>query len=494
MWLVGAVVVAAVALRVWILGSPIGRADSDESVVGLMARSILDGERPVFFWGQDYGGTLEPALVALGFAILGTSTFALKLVPALLSGVAAVLVWRVGRRTVGEPAAALAGLLFTLFPPAFLWWSTKERGFYWAALVLALGTVLAALRIRDGTPGARTADVVALGFLAGLAWWTSPQSMYLILPVLGWLAVRHPGLWRTAWPAIPAALVGALPWIRWNLQNGLSSLEEPTPWVTTSYPERLGRFFTNLLPTLLGARHAFTGGWLLGPVGVVMLAGALAGLGFLLGRLAGDRVERRAIEPLLVVLVAFPFLFAIPGASHYVLEPRYGLMLAPVVTLLVAVPLVTISRQIVAVALACLLAAVSVAALVSFAEKNPMFVDLAPPPLGDLEATLEAAGVDRVFADYWIAYPLMFDTEERIVATPVDAVREAGFDQKVRAAEPSTYVVFLASPRDEALAKALRGEGYGYERVETGDFAVYLLSERVVPESIPGAFGPSPVG
>ncbi len=488
-WLVGAVVVAAIALRVWILGSPIGRADADESVVGLMARSILDGERPMFFWGQDYGGTLEPALVAASFAVFGHSTIALKLVPVLLSGVAAVLVWRVGRRTVGEPAAALAGLVFTLFPPAFIWWSTKERGFYWAALVLALGVVLAALRIRDAAPEVRAVDVVALGFLVGLAWWTSPQSMYLVLPVLAWLAVRHAHLWRRAWPVVPAALVGALPWIRWNLQNGLSSLEEPAPWVATSYPERLGRFFTWLLPTLLGVRRPFAGGWLLGPVGVVVLSGALVALGFLAVRLLGDRAERRALEPLLVAAVAFPFLFALPKASHYVLEPRYGLMLAPVVVLLIAVPLTSMSRQVVAVSLAGALGALTVASLVDFSERNPMFVDLGPPLLGDLQATLDSADVDHVYADYWIAYPLMFETDARIVATPVDAVREAGFDQEVRAADPSTYAVFVDSQRDAALERALRGEHHRYERVETGDFAVYLLSERLPPESIPGAFG-----
>src|SRR5690348_7743800 len=53
----------AIALRVWVLRSPVGRADSDEAVVALMARAILHGHHPTFFWGQPYGGTLEPGLV-----------------------------------------------------------------------------------------------------------------------------------------------------------------------------------------------------------------------------------------------------------------------------------------------------------------------------------------------------------------------------------------------------------------------------------------------
>src|SRR6185312_1031761 len=33
--------------------------DSDEAVIGLMARHILHGERPTFFWGQNYMGPFE---------------------------------------------------------------------------------------------------------------------------------------------------------------------------------------------------------------------------------------------------------------------------------------------------------------------------------------------------------------------------------------------------------------------------------------------------
>lgn len=487
--MVVAVVLAAIALRVWVLASPMGRADADEAVVGLMARSILHGERPLFFWGQHYGGTLEPLLVAALFAVCGTSTIALKLVPMLLSGVAALLVWRVGRRTVREPSATAAGLLFLVYPPAFLWWSTKERGFYWVALVLGLAVLLAALRIRDAAPRPRVADVVLLGFVVGLAWWTTPQTMYLVLPVLGWLLVRHPALGKGLWPAIPAACVGALPWVRDNLSSGMSSLDEPTPWVATTYPERLGRFFGRLLPTLLGVRHAFTGDWLLGPAGVALACGAVVALGLLVVRIFRSPTTWNALEPLIVVLVAFPFLFAIPGASNYVVEPRYGLMLAPVICLLVAVPVTTRARQIGVLALGTLLGVVTVSALLGRADEEPEFVDLSPPRLGALEETLDAAGVDRVYADYWIAYPLTFETRERIVGTPVDAVRSARFDGMVRAEDPSTYVVFRGSARDRSLTTALRSGGHRYERVETREFAVYMLTERVGPESLPGAFG-----
>ena len=56
-------------------------ADGDEAVVGIMARHILTkGERPVFFYGQPYGGgaAIEAYLATIPFAIFGPSSIALK--------------------------------------------------------------------------------------------------------------------------------------------------------------------------------------------------------------------------------------------------------------------------------------------------------------------------------------------------------------------------------------------------------------------------------
>ena len=59
-----------VGLRIWILRSHLGAVDSDEAVVGLLAKGILHGRLPVFFPGQGYGGTQEEFLVAPLIALL----------------------------------------------------------------------------------------------------------------------------------------------------------------------------------------------------------------------------------------------------------------------------------------------------------------------------------------------------------------------------------------------------------------------------------------
>ena len=109
--------IAGVVLRVVVYRSSLGVLDGDEAVWGLMARHVLDGELSAFFWGQGYGGTQEVLATAPLFALFGTSTVLMRVVPVALTAVAAVLVWRIGRRTIGDPGASAAAVLLWVWPP-----------------------------------------------------------------------------------------------------------------------------------------------------------------------------------------------------------------------------------------------------------------------------------------------------------------------------------------------------------------------------------------
>ena len=191
----GTAIVAGVALRAWLLSNSLGTLDADEAVWGLMARHVLDGELSTFYWGQPYGGTLEVFLTAPVFAVLGSSTLALKLVPMALFAVAAVLVWRVGRRTIGEPAASVAAVLFWIWPSYMVWKSMRAHGFYGSALVLSLLALLLVLRLRDQPS---RWDAAALGLVLGLGWWQTPQFALVAAPAVLWLARRATPLARRA--------------------------------------------------------------------------------------------------------------------------------------------------------------------------------------------------------------------------------------------------------------------------------------------------------
>src|SRR5262245_34929557 len=93
---------AGIALRAFVYASVLGSTNSDEAVLGLMARHVLHGEFTTFLWGTPYGGPQEAWLAAPIFAVFGSSVAALRVVPIALDIVGVFLIWRVGRRTIGE--------------------------------------------------------------------------------------------------------------------------------------------------------------------------------------------------------------------------------------------------------------------------------------------------------------------------------------------------------------------------------------------------------
>ena len=162
-----------VIARAWVISGPMGTPDLDAATVGIQAQQFLDGHLQVFFLNQPYGGTLEVAMVAAAFVVGGVNVAMMKLVPLALHAVAVVLTWRIARRVTDDRLARfLAPCLLWIFPAGMVWNSTKQRGFYGIAIVLAALTLLFALRVvKEGTA---TADLVVLGLVAGLGWWTTP--------------------------------------------------------------------------------------------------------------------------------------------------------------------------------------------------------------------------------------------------------------------------------------------------------------------------------
>ena len=96
---------------------------------------------------MSYCGSQEALLTAPVFFVAGSSWLALRIVPIALSALAAVLVWRVGRRTIGEPAAAVAGALFWIWPAHNVIQNTHQQGLYASGVAYSVLLFLLALRV-----------------------------------------------------------------------------------------------------------------------------------------------------------------------------------------------------------------------------------------------------------------------------------------------------------------------------------------------------------
>ena len=198
--LVAIVAAIGVALRVVVYRSSIGRLDGDEATWGLMARHAAHGQFTAFFWSQPYGGTQEVLIVALLFMLFGTHLVLMRIVPIALALASSVVIWRIGKRTIGDLPAVTAALLFWIWPPYLLWKLQIWHGFYGAGVLYSTLVLLLVLRLAE-EPSKR--DVALLGLVLGLAFWEDVQTVTVIVPALLWLTIRRPRVWGWARSLFP---------------------------------------------------------------------------------------------------------------------------------------------------------------------------------------------------------------------------------------------------------------------------------------------------
>ena len=459
--------VVGLAIRIWILRTPaLGYLDSDEAVPGLMARHFLHGQLSTFYWGQNYGGTFEIALVALAFLIGGSTSVMLGLVPIALSGVAAILVWRIGCRTIGMPAAAFAATLAWVWPAYFVWRSTREYGYYGVLVVCSLAILLLALRLCDRP---NPADAVLLGAAVGIGWWSSLQIALVAIPTLVWLVVRRPAALRYAPLTAAAVAVTASPWVVANVRSSWASLRiNPTSGHPHTYGFRLEGFFSDTLPTTLGLRTPFTLQWLpTRALGLAALVGLLAAIAIVLTR------RRRSLELLAAVIVPFPFLYALSGYTSYRIEPRYLGMLAPLLALVMTATLTKLRAASLVLIAACALSLTALIALRDAGAMAPGARDVRPPTtVAPLIHLLDQRGITRARADYWIAFRVTFLTNERIIVAPTTGNRYPAYRELVERSD-RVATIYVSGSATERLQRTELLTG-GYTRIHAGPYIVYL--------------------
>ena len=128
------------------------------------------------------------------------------------------------------------------------------------------------------------------------------------------------------------------------------------------------------------------------------------------------RARRRKVSLLYVVAACFPLLYALAPATLFSQEPKYLVVLSPVLVLLVAQLASTYWRAIALVGVALAVSTGTLHKMDTYFRTVPVRPPVALRDLGPLISTLDGLGVDRVYADFWVAYRLTFDTDERIIA------------------------------------------------------------------------------
>ena len=407
-----------------------------------MARALLEGHPTIFYWGQAYGGPFETWLAAPIVWLFGSTPLSLRIVPICLSAVTAILVWRVGLRTIDRPGALIAASLVWFFPTSLLWRTTNSYVIYAGATMLGVAVVLQVLRVW-ASPS--RVGFFLLGLLSGFALWQSFQLATIIPTAIVWLLIRRSSLVRSLPVYLAGAAVGFLPVIVSNVRNDWWSRDIGHYGNELSYMGRLGQFFTNALPLAFDLRVPVALDWFLWkPVALLLYALVLVAL-LWRGWSRRGRETQPATELLLAILIAFPFIWAVSPLTTFSLTAGYVVVLVPVLLLGACAFVRTEGQAIVISVLALAFLAHSFVGLGVVVRQSgktypqSFYGDRKRP--GDTESVIEALdrlGIRRVYAGYWIANNITYLSGGTIIAA----------DMRPEALRTTTAGIVVPLPND----------------------------------------------
>jgi hypothetical protein len=492
-----AFVALGVALRV-AAAFPVHKyaADADCLNCGLVALQISEGHPKVWLTPRR-AGALECYGHAAVFALFGASRTTLAVAPLVSSSLALVFFAGLSLSWLGPVAGPLATLLFALPPPAYLFWTYMPNG-YPETMLLCLAVVFAADRVRQAPEdGVRLA---ILGFLAGLGFWNSIQTLAATIPAVLWLFVsrrRELQRVRAAGLAAAAFLLGALPWIAWNVLVPLGSFRDNFSVRPASGLRALAgnaRYLVAYaLPELVSSVDPENGinppsrvaSLLRVPVLVIWAAAALFALSRATRALVARVRERKAEFPpevplLLVALTVCAFAVLSGAGQMRGLTVRYVLPAFPVLPAALALAVAAAART---ARSSAGLGALAVSAVLAFNVSAYFLPGTEARRLWErkrqaderLIAFLDAHRIDAVFGDYWAAYPVNFLSKERIRAVPIQRGADFYEFEKGLAAGPARCAV-VARTREELERFSRRASQPGVV-TEVGVESFVLIAE-----------------
>ena len=468
------VALTGLMIRLLIHAMPVGRVNSDEAIAGLMARHFARGEWTTFYWGQSYAGSLEMIVTGAIMKVTGSDVFAFYAVPFVESLLVAGLTFLIARNHVGRDRAIFAGLLVWVFPAAWVLLSTKAMLFYQPTLIFGLTAVLAADSLIQRN---RSRLIVWFGFglVLGLGWWCSFQILFFAVPAIVWLLVRRGNRFAEWLVALVGGLIGASPWLVYYIKYDGLPLKQLAGG-QGGYVDHLNSIVTAGLPMAVGGRQPYTERWLTlgaGPLVPILILGAIATAVVVCCR------NRVVWHPLFLVALVFVPLHALAAGAFYVGSGRYFIFLAPTV----AFCIVSCTRRL------SILAGLSVfAALVSGATIwGIRDAYVAPPSTAPVGRLLESRQIRHVYASYWVAYKLTWESHEAVRAAS-DFDRYPLWSVEARSAASAAYVMYLPIAQDEhryeAVVDGLKDQSIAYEEFIRGAYVVIIPERNVAPEAL----------
>ena len=449
----GLILAVGVYEHLWVLGHV--AFNSDEAIMLLQTQGLLHGHFVSFYWGQFYGAG-QPYVALPLVVALGSKAWVVRLSGVILAGITSVFIWRVARRCVESQFLAVAiGALSFAIPTASVVQLTYAYGFRALTLLCMWLVILLAAKVCGDAP-ASLWWWGALGLVAGVGWWSSPELVWGLVPAavmvgtLWWSRRNAKEIVRTALATALGFLVGAVVWLWVTLTSHGATLKPQAAPV--GHLARLKDFFLYVLPMLFGLRNSGSGTYILHSAALswfvyVVILVALIASGVVAWRRGG---VARALS---VTAAVSPVIFLLDPATWYWQDGRYAIYLAPLYLVVLGTGLEALlrlpkvnTRNLNKAITACLVIGVLALGLMSFHDFQAS-VPTAGWFAADDGATSAAQALVRQnvtsgWADYWLAYRLdaFSNGQLHLSAVPGDLDRVLSDRLITQARRPATWL------------------------------------------------------
>ena len=541
--LLGLVVLSGLLLKAFLLALNVFPFNADEAIVGLMARHILMGEKPIFFYGQAYMGSLDALLVAGFFKVFGQSVLGIRLVQVILYLFTILTGFWIGYRFFESFRAGLIAALLLAIPPVnTTLYTTVSLGGYGEALLIGnLILIITHYFLKNFETSSeihsfesegendehhgefkRSSSVNLLieknnsiyllslwGFLCGFGLWVNgltliyslPAGMALLIQILR--RKNIPILLRSSTLLSAGLLAGSLPWWIFAFQNGLNNLVhelfgaavavESEPFFLRTV-NHIVYFVILGLPAAIGLRPPWDVFWL----GLPLIPFILLAWGKILWdwtRLPPS-IEYRVIEGVILTFVV-GFVFTSFGVDP---SGRYFLPVWVMLSLIGGKVLAKQSNQKpVYWGFVGLIIIFNLWGNIQCAMANPpglttQFYAPARLDMKDMPEVIQHLrdhGEVRGYSNYWVAYPMAFLTDEEIIFSPRfpyhPDLRYTQRDDRyllyTKQVEESNQVALITTRNpllDEKLRDLLHEKKISWNEKKIGDFVLYTnLSQPI---------------
>ena len=524
-WIVTIVIVILAAVwKLWLLSMDAFPFNADEAIVGLMARHILVGERPIFFYGQAYMGSLDAYLVAGMFVLLGKTVLAIRttqLVLFLGTIITTIAIAKVAFKSLSS--GWIAALLLAIPTVNTTLYTTASLGGYGEALligniILLLGLIICRKQNNGLFPG--KFEVFFLGGMIGLGLWANGLTLIYSLPVAAILLYRLVKQSKTRVKLtgtligliITGFITGSFPWWIYAAQNGFYALiveltgsavaVETQGWLIKT-AQHLLNFILFGVTALLGLRPPWGVSWLAGPFIPVALLFWVSTVVFWIRqtRRTGEFITAYRILGGVALCLIGGFLFTPFGVDP---SGRYFLPLSILLCLAAGQFISSFGKikwQIVAVGVILLFQGWGT---LECAAQNPPGITTQFNAITVIDTHyqekliqfLKTNGEVHGYTNYWVTYPLAFLTGEEVIYSPrlpyhgnlsytARDDRYPLFTRLVEENPTSAYITTHNPVLDEVLRREFNTRGIKWLENVIGDYHIfYGLSRRVSPAEL----------